>query len=93
MYYLYKYYSEEKLKNKEIADTTYKRLAVAEKGRKADPAKGIPAGLTVLIKSDDKAVYKNIIDVIDELNICNVGMYAIVDMGQKELDLLNATNK
>jgi biopolymer transport protein ExbD len=84
---------EEKLKNKEIADTTYKRLAVAEKGRKADPAKGIPAGLTVLIKSDDKAVYKNIIDVIDELNICNVGMYAIVDMGQKELDLLNATNK
>jgi biopolymer transport protein ExbD len=75
----------EKLKKKEIADTTYKRLAVAEKGKKES--------LTVLVKSDDKAVYKNVIDVIDELNICNVGKYAIVDMGQKELELLNATNK
>ncbi|OFY86963.1 MAG: hypothetical protein A3F72_02045 [Bacteroidetes bacterium RIFCSPLOWO2_12_FULL_35_15] len=76
---------KEQLMKKEIADTTYKRLAVGEKGKKD--------ALTVLVKSDDKAIYKNIIDVIDELNICNVGKYAIVDMGQKELDLLNATNK
>lgn len=75
----------EKLKHKEIVDTTYRRLAVGEKGKKE--------ALTVLVKSDDKAIYKNIIDVIDELNICNIGKYAIVDMGQKELDLLNATNK
>lgn len=76
---------KEKLMTKEIADTTYRRLAVGEKGKKD--------ALTVLVKSDDQAIYKNIIDVIDELNICNVGKYAIVDMGQKELDLLNATNK
>ena len=75
----------EKLKKKEIADTTYKRLAVAEKGKKE--------ALTVLIKADDKAVYKNVIDVIDELNICNIGKYAVVDMMPKELELLNVANK
>jgi biopolymer transport protein ExbD len=75
----------DQLRSKEIVDTTYKRLAVAEKGKKE--------ALTVLVKSDDKAVYKNIIDVIDELNICNIGKYAVVDMGAKELELLNASNK
>jgi biopolymer transport protein ExbD len=76
---------EEKYKKKEIADTTYKRLAIAEKGKKE--------ALTVLIKADDKAVYKNVIDAIDELNVCNVGKYAIVDMGQAELDILNSVKK
>lgn len=76
---------EEKYKRKEIADTTYKRLAIAEKGKRE--------ALTVLVKSDDKAVYKQVIDVIDELNVCNVGKYAVVDMGQAELDILNATKK
>jgi biopolymer transport protein ExbD len=76
---------EEQYKKKEIADTTYKRLAVGEKGKKE--------ALTVLIKADDKAVYKNVIDVIDELNICNIGKYAVVDMMPKELELLNAAKK
>ncbi len=75
----------EQLKKKEIADTTYKRLAVGEKGKKE--------ALTVLVKADDQAIYKNIIDVIDELNICNIGKYAVVDMGAKENELLKATNK
>lgn len=81
------------LEKKEIADTTFKRLVLKEKGRKADPARGIEAGLTVLIKADDGAVYKNVIDVVDELNICNIGLYAVVDMGAKELELLKATAK
>ena len=76
---------EERYKKKEIADTTYKRLAIAEKGKRD--------ALTVLIKADDKAVYRNVIDAIDELNICNVGKYAIVDMSQPELDVLNAIKK
>jgi biopolymer transport protein ExbD len=76
---------EEKYKKKEIADTTYKRLAIAEKGKRE--------ALTVLVKSDDKAVYKQVVDVIDELNVCNVGKYAVVDMGQGELEVLNSTKK
>ncbi len=76
---------EEQLIKKEIADTTYKRLAVQ--------AKGDVKALTVLVKADDQAVYKNVIDLIDELNITNIGKYAVVDMGAKENELLKATSK
>ncbi|MCX6295028.1 MAG: biopolymer transporter ExbD [Bacteroidetes bacterium] len=75
----------DKFKRKEIADTTYKRLANKVKGDKD--------ALTVLIKADDQAIYKNVIDMIDELNICNIGKYAVVDMGAKENELLKATSK
>lgn len=75
---------EARLLKREIVDTTYKRLVNNEKGKKE--------ALTVLVKADEKAIYKNIIDVIDELNICNIGKYAIVDMGAKELELLNIAN-
>jgi biopolymer transport protein ExbD len=54
--------------------------------------KGTKEALTVLVKADEKAIYKNVIDLIDELNICNIGKYAIVDMGAKELELLNVAN-
>ncbi|MCC6635783.1 MAG: biopolymer transporter ExbD [Chitinophagaceae bacterium] len=76
---------EQQLIKKEIADTTFKRLAVDAKGDKK--------ALMALVKADEKATYKNVIDIVDEFNICNVGKYAIVDMGKDELDLLLATDK
>lgn len=73
-----------KFKKGEIADSTYKRLAIKEQGKKD--------ALTVLVKADDKATYKNVIDLIDELNICNIGKYAVVDMMPQELSLIIAAN-
>ena len=73
---------EEKLKKKEIADSTYKRLVIAEKSKKD--------AVTVLIKADDKATYKNVIDLVDELNISMIGKYAVVDMIPTEYELLQA---
>lgn len=64
-----------------MADTTLKRLEVEAKGTKQ--------ALMVLVKADDKAKYKNIVDVLDELNITMVGKYAIVDLAQQEFDLIN----
>lgn len=64
-----------------MADTTLKRLEVEAKGAKQ--------ALMVLVKADDKAKYKNIVDVLDELNITMVGKYAIVDLAQQEFDLIN----
>ncbi|MBL7893188.1 MAG: biopolymer transporter ExbD [Bacteroidia bacterium] len=75
---------EDKFKKKEIADTTYKRMARDEKSKKA--------ALTVLLKADDKATYKNMIDLIDELNITQVGKYAVVDLMPAELELIKAAN-
>lgn len=76
---------EEQLVKKEIADTTFKRLA--------NRARGDKQALAALVKADEKATYKNVIDLVDEFNICNVGKYAIVDIGTQELELLLATDK
>jgi biopolymer transport protein ExbD len=65
-----------------MADSTLKRLEVDIKGNKRS--------LMVLVKTDDKAKYKNVIDILDELNICMVGKYALVDLGQQEYDLIKA---
>lgn len=73
-----------KLEKGEMADTTYKRLRIEEMGKKKS--------LTVLVKTDDKAKYKNVVDMLDELNICNIGKYAIVDMSQPEYELLQKSS-
>jgi len=67
--------------SKEIDDTTFKRLSI--------DAKGLKEAAFFIVKADDKAVYKNLIDLIDEFNICNVGKYAVTDIMQSELNLLN----
>jgi biopolymer transport protein ExbD len=71
---------EKKLLKGEIPDSVFKKQRVEIEGEK-------PA-LFVLIKTDDKAKYKNVIDVLDECNITNVGKYALVDMMTKELELM-----
>jgi hypothetical protein len=42
-----------------------------------------------LIKTDDKATYKNVIDVIDEININLIGKYVVVDILKPEMDMIN----
>ena len=69
-----------KHKNKQLEDTTFKRLV---RERKSDKE-----SYTYLIKTDDKATYKNVIDVIDELNINVVGKYVMVDILKPEMDLI-----
>ncbi|HLG33848.1 MAG TPA: biopolymer transporter ExbD [Bacteroidia bacterium] len=73
---------EKKLIRGEIKDTTFKRMRVDIQAEKQS--------LFVLIKTDDKAKYKNVIDALDECNITNVGKYALVDIMQAELDMLLA---
>jgi len=42
------------------------------------------AGPVVLIKAADNVKYKNIVDIIDEMAICNVARYALVDINVVE---------
>jgi biopolymer transport protein ExbD len=44
--------------------------------------------LMVLIKASDEASYKNVVDILDEMNICNAKRYAIVDITPVDLDLI-----
>jgi len=70
-----------KHKNKQLPDTTFKRMVKEVKANKES--------FTYLIKTDDKATYKNVIDVIDELNINVVGKYVMVDIMKPEMDMIN----
>ena len=54
--------------------------------------KGFKDGLVVLIKPDSTAKYKNVVDILDEMNVCAVGRYAIVDITDSEKELLKITN-
>jgi len=71
---------ENALKTKMNEDTLKSRV-VDIKGKKY--------ALMVLVKTDDKAKYKNVIDIIDELNICLIGKYALVDLDTREYALIN----
>lgn len=67
--------------NTKMNEDTLKSRIVDIKGKKY--------ALMVLVKTDDKAKYKNVIDIIDELNICLIGKYALVDLDTREYDLIN----
>ena len=71
---------KEKLSTRQIADTTYKTLASAARGdRKA---------VFVIVKADEKAKYKNVIDVLDEIRVADISKYALVDISPAEKELL-----
>jgi len=69
-----------------VADTT------ADKEIK-NMKKGDMKGPIVLIKADDKAKYKDIVNIIDEMAICNIASYAVVDMSPVELGMLKTAPK
>ena len=56
-------------------------------------AKADKKGLIVLIKSDDKARYKNLVDILDEMSVCAIGRFAIVDVTPSEQELIKNTNQ
>lgn len=69
-----------------VADTTFENTI---KQMKKDDKKGP----IVLIKADDKAKYKDIVNIIDEMAICNIASYAVVDLNTVEMDMLKNAPK
>jgi len=69
-----------------VADTT---ADSAIKKFKKDDNKGP----IVLIKADDKAKYKDIVNIIDEMAICNIASYAVVDLSPVETEMLKNAPK
>lgn len=75
---------KKKFAAKELTEQEYKKQIVEVKSDKN--------ALMVLIKADDKAKYKNLVDILDEMSITNVGKYAIVDVSPQELELVAKVN-
>lgn len=66
-----------------VADSTFDNTI---KQMKMDDKKGP----IVLIKADTAARYKDIVNIIDEMAICNIASYAVVDIGQVEVMMIHA---
>jgi len=73
-------YLKKRFNDKEIDEEEFKKELIAIKSDKE--------ALMVLIKADDKAKYRNLVDILDEMNITNIGKYAIVDLAPQELELI-----
>ncbi len=44
--------------------------------------------MVVLIKPTNDAIYKNVVDILDEMNISNIKRYALVEITPEDLDLI-----
>ncbi len=69
-------------KNLEITPEQYDAQVSELKNGKNTP--------TVIIKATDEASYKNLIDVLDEMNICNIGKYVIIPIAETDKQLIKA---
>ena len=47
--------------------------------------------MLVIIKPDENSVYKNVVDMLDEMQITDIRRYAVVDIFPGEVELIKAT--
>lgn len=68
-----------------------KNVKLGEAYAKREPNYKDGQGLVVNIKASDKANYKNLVDMLDEMAITDPQLYAIGDITPGEIDLLKKT--
>ena len=64
------------------------KISQADYNRQVSDIKGGKGTPVVIIKAADKATYKNLIDALDEMQICNIGKYVIDKMTPGEMFLI-----
>ena len=50
-----------------------------------------PEDLVMIIKPSEEATYKNTVDILDEMAICEIKRYAMVDISPQEYELVRLT--
>jgi biopolymer transport protein ExbD len=48
--------------------------------------------MVVLIKPSDESKYKNVVDILDEMNISNIARFALVDITSVDKELIKESN-
>lgn len=66
------------------------RKTLIENSQKVKASTG--KDMFVIIKPSDKSVYKNMVDILDEMHITNVQSYGIVDITKPEIEELKKQN-
>ena len=74
-----------KLKNLEIKEEEF---YAKSKEIQEDAIKKTKIAPTILIKPTELSTYKNLVDALDEMLVCNIGAYAIVDVADGDRYLL-----
>ena len=70
-----------------MQDSTYQKELAEIKNGNLDGEK-VPK-LTIIIKPLDTASYKNMVDALDEMQICSIGTYVIDKISEDDQKLLN----
>jgi len=65
--------------NQLTRDFNEKRVTEEEYEAKRREIKGDPRNLKAIIKTDEGAKYRNMIDMVDEMDICGIGSYGVMD--------------
>jgi len=76
---------KDKLKKLEISTAQFSEQT---KKIQDDAMKVTKTAPTVMIKATDQSTYKNLVDALDEMLVCNIGAYAIVDIADGDRYLL-----
>ncbi|MCK9207434.1 MAG: biopolymer transporter ExbD [Salinivirgaceae bacterium] len=72
---------KKKLESRELTQEQFSEQSAAVK-------RELHIAPVVVIKATDLASYKNLVDVLDEMQICNVARYAIVDITDYDKELI-----
>ena len=68
-----------------------KKITEDEYNEKRKAIKGTPENLKAIIKTDEDAKYRNMIDMVDEMDIAGIGSYGVLDeLKPEEKALLDA---
>jgi biopolymer transport protein ExbD len=76
--------------NVKMSDEEYNKELSKIKGGEIDGKK--IQTMTVIIKASDNASYKNLVDALDEMQICSIGKYVIDKLNNDDLTLLKKNN-
>ena len=80
----------ERAKDKNMSDSVYNQRL--DKIKKGELETGKVPALTIIIKAMDTASYKNLVDALDEMQICAIGKYVIDKINDDDMRLLNAAH-
>jgi biopolymer transport protein ExbD len=70
-------------------DKANRKVSEEDYIKKLSEYKSLKSAPIVVIKATDDSNYKNLVDILDEMQICNIARYAIVDITPYDLGLID----
>jgi biopolymer transport protein ExbD len=75
-----------KMQRSEMPDSTFRQKVKEIQDEANHPVRGTAP--TIMIKPSELSTYKNMVDALDEMLVCNIAAYAIMDLSDGDRHLL-----